>query len=36
VWLKKGANEVIVLDLEERAGRWKESRTEAVYETPAG
>jgi beta-galactosidase len=33
VWLKKGANELIVLDLEERSGRWVEGRTGAVWET---
>ena len=34
VWLKKGANEVIALDLAERAGRWIEGRADPVYETP--
>jgi beta-galactosidase len=34
VWLKKGSNEVIVLDLEDRDGRWIQGGPDAVYETP--
>jgi beta-galactosidase len=33
-WLKKGANEMIVLDLEDRPQRSIEGRTDPVYETP--
>jgi len=33
-WLKKGVNEAVVLDLEDRSGRWIEGRTDPVYETP--
>jgi beta-galactosidase len=33
-WLKKGKNEVIVLDLEEASERFLEGRKEAVWDTP--
>jgi beta-galactosidase len=36
VWLKKGANEVIVLDLEDRPSRWIQAGPDPVYETPKG
>jgi beta-galactosidase len=35
-WLKRGANEIIVLDLEEGGPRSIQSATDPVYETPAG
>jgi len=33
-WLKKGKNEIIVLDLEERADRSIQGLKEAVFDTP--
>jgi beta-galactosidase len=35
-WLKPGANQIIVLDLEDSATRFIQSATDPVYETPAG
>ncbi|MGA2196321.1 MAG: beta-galactosidase family protein [Bryobacteraceae bacterium] len=35
-WLKPGANEIIVLDLEESGPRFIQSATDPVYDTPAG
>jgi len=35
-WLKLGANEIIILDLEERGPRSIDSAIDPIYETPAG
>jgi beta-galactosidase len=35
-WLKRGANQIIVLDLEEGGPRSIQSATDPIYETPAG